>query len=50
LATALVVGGPQALTMFKELTGYEGLVITNDGTFQMTPRFPLAEKLATSHE
>ena len=50
LATALVVGGPQALTMFKELKGYEGLVITNDGTFQMTPRFPLAEKLATSHE
>ena len=43
LATALVVGGKPALTMFKELNDYEGLVIEDDGTFHMTPQFPIAK-------
>ena len=47
LATALVVAGAQALTMFSELSEYEGLVIAKDSTFRMTPGFPIAKKLAT---
>ena len=43
LATALVIAGVQALAMFSELNEYEGLVIANDGTFHMTPGFPLAK-------
>lgn len=46
LATALVVAGTQALRMFTELNGYEGFVIAIDGTFHMTPRFPIAKKLS----
>lgn len=42
LATALVIAGEQALEMFSELNDYEGLVIADDGTFHMTPDFPIA--------
>lgn len=50
LATALVVAGPQALTIFDQLNEYEGLVISYDGSFLMTPRFPIVENLTMSHE
>ena len=43
LATALVIAGKQALAMFAELKDYEGLVIADDGTFHMSPRFPIAK-------
>jgi len=43
LATALVIAGEQALTMFSELSDYEGLVISDDGTFRMTPQFPIVK-------
>jgi thiamine biosynthesis lipoprotein len=43
LATALVVAGQQGLTMFHELSEYEGLVINDDGTVFMTPGFPIAK-------
>lgn len=43
LATALVIAGKQGLTMFSELSEYEGLVISDDGTFHMTPGFPIAK-------
>ena len=42
LATALVIAGESALTMFDTLNDYEGLVIADDGTFHMTPNFPIA--------
>ncbi|HEY5265726.1 MAG TPA: FAD:protein FMN transferase [Acidimicrobiales bacterium] len=43
LATALVIAGKQALTMFNDLSDYEGLVIADDGTFHMSPGFPIAK-------
>lgn len=43
LATALVIAGAQALPIIDELSDYEGFVIDDDGTFRMTPGFPVAK-------
>jgi thiamine biosynthesis lipoprotein len=42
LATALAVAGEAELSMVEELDGYEGFVITKDGSWVMTRKFPFA--------
>jgi thiamine biosynthesis lipoprotein len=48
LATALAVRGEDGLA-FVEQAGYEGLVITPDGRFLSTPRFPFAPHPTVGH-
>jgi thiamine biosynthesis lipoprotein len=47
LATALVIAGESGLPLFSELMDYEGLIISNDGRYHMTPDFPLVQVVAT---